>query len=221
MKKISYIPFTLVVVFISVFLLDSCGGGKAGADDSGEANPDTVGMIKVTPQSFPVNALPDTYFGKAVSESEGNPDDFSLMANDLTEIGEGYPQWLDAIVSRESIVVFATQILAQMPDEIEFVQTIQKHYQGADAWRGFNIQFTTKPSNVNILILGAYQNEDKSYWMSMVEKEAISLRLEHIAPEEESVVVKGSINDTPFVTTIQKERVKLQRQKSFTSNTHL
>ncbi len=213
MKIFKYIPFSLVLL-ASIFLLSSCGGGEAGADnDGGQAGTDSSGpteVIKVEPQNFPVNDLPDSYFGKTNTEVKKKPSP-SLLINNLSEIGEGYPEWLDAIVSRESIVIFASQILAQMPDEVEFVQTTQKHYQADDAWRGFKVLFTTRPSNVNIFILGAYQSEDEVYWMSMVEKEAVSLGLEYIVPAEEGVTIKGKLGDNPFATTIQKETVTLER----------
>lgn len=207
MKIFQHITFALVFM-AGVALLNGCGGGEAASNDGDveEADTNKTEVIKVEPQNFPVNELPDSYFGKTVSSIKGSPGD-SETVNNLSEIGEGYPEWLDAIVSRESIVVFASQILAQMPDEVEFVQTTQKHYQASDAWRGFKVLFTTRPSNVNIFILGAYQSEDEVYWMSLIEKEPKSFGLEFIGPKGKGIVVKGKIGNDPFEANIEKETV--------------
>lgn len=207
MKIIQRISFVLLLL-TGILFLNSCGDGNATTDnEGGETSNDSTEVIKVEPQNFPVNELPDSYFGKEVTEADLNAGD--ATENNLSLLQEGYPEWLDAIISRESIVIFASKILSEMPEEVEFVQTTQKHYMASDDWKGFKVLFTTRPSNVNIFIMGAYQTEDNPVWMSVIEKEAISVGLESIAPDGEGVMLKGKMGEKPFAASLKKESVSL------------
>ncbi len=200
------------------------GGSNVDADSTGGGDTDTTAVIKVEPQNFPVNELPDAYFGKEVIKEKLNSP--AGAGNNLTMIGEPFPTWLDAIISRESIVMFANKILAEMPEELEFVQTSQQHYQAPQAWRGFKVLFTTRPSNVNIFIMGAYKDEENVYWMSLVERDAISVGIENIMPiisdnsadmsqgndMQSGVMLIGKMGDAPFTAFLERETSKLDRK---------
>ena len=216
------------LIWVGLFFMVGCdesagGSGGEGADSTGGGATDTTAVIKVEPQNFPVNELPDSYFGKEVIKTSLNSP--TGAGNNLSAIGEPYPSWLDAIISRESIVIFANKILAEMPEEVEFVQTNQRHYQAPEAWRGFKVLFTTRPSNVNIFIMGAYKDEESVYWMSTVEKEPLSVGIENIMEimsdnsaqmsqddqVQSGVMLMGKMGDAPFTAYIEKEKVQLDR----------
>ncbi|MEM7037580.1 MAG: hypothetical protein AAF570_11425, partial [Bacteroidota bacterium] len=164
-----------------------------GAADSAKAKAPEV--VKVEPQDFPVNELPETQFGKSTTEAE----DGSVakpVANNFSRFPNDVPAWLEAIISRESIVIFASRVLSEMPDEVEFIQAGQSHYSTADeSWKAFVTTFTTRPSNAYITIYGAYADEDKSYWASHFSKDGpLNIEIMDAAPTEGGVILKGIRN---------------------------
>lgn len=192
--------FSLILVLICSMFLSACGGEGTETTSENETPSETV--IKVEPQSFPVNDLSDSWFGKTITNETA---EVSIAEENLTESQDSYPGWLDAIISRESIVAFASQVLAEMPDELEFVQSSQKHYVGPDNWKVFKVLFSTRPSNANIFVYGAYQSEEQSYWVSELSKEPVSMQMKAVAPGENGAVVQGTKGDIPFEIHMKKE----------------
>lgn len=194
----------LLAICMTLPLLTGCSDSTPEQASNNPSETPTE-VIKVEPQDFPSNDIPDSHFGKEVALRKslrlGEPN-LKLSANPV-------PEWLDAIISRESIVVFASQIMAEMPNEVEFVQSTQKHYEGSDGVFAFKTLFSTRPSNANIFIYGAYTAEDNVYWTSMVKKDAISLAMDHASNEENSMFISGKIGERPFAVSIEKEMVTL------------
>lgn len=171
MKKYSLrLPLaTLALSAGLVFSGTGCNsGGNAG---DGHDSIDTPQVVKVEPQNFPVNELPENYFGKQISKEEAKG--LKLPEKSLKPSTAAMPEWLDQIISRESIVHFAQGILETMPDEVEFAQNGSTLYDGPEGWHAFTVRFGTRPSNAAILIFGAYKSEEESYWAGTFAKESL------------------------------------------------
>jgi predicted small secreted protein len=208
--RLVYLLFALSLVFAG------CENGTAG--EGGDSDSTEVVKVKPSEQDFPVNKIPDDEFGKAGEWQDD--DEVSLPAeSNLSVVGEKFPDWLDAIISRESIVLFAQKVLGAMPDEVEFVQSGQKHYQGPEGWRAFYVHFNTRPSNANLVIYGGYQNENKVWWSSGFSKSGIDMEWSHIAPSDNGILLQGSgyyggsPNTYEFSADLGKKAVVLKRKK--------
>jgi hypothetical protein len=101
------------------------------------------------------------------------------------------PEWLDQIISRESIVHFAQGILEAMPDEVEFAQSGSSLLDGPDGWHAFVVRFSTRPSNASILIYGAYKSEEESYWAGTFAKSALDFEPYGLKAVEGGVEMAG------------------------------
>lgn len=171
MKKYT-IQAPLLAIALAVGLLFTGSGCNNGGNSSdGHDSIDTPQVVKVEPQNFPVNELPENYFGKKIAREEMKG--FSLPAASLQPSAATMPEWLDQIISRESIVHFAQGILNAMPDEVEFTQSGSSLYDGADGWHAFVVRFATRPSNASILIYGGFKSEEESYWAGTFSKDAL------------------------------------------------
>ena len=160
-------------------------------------------VIKVVPQDFPINELSDAWFGKEVVMENGFSDD--RIGNPLSETASPLPEWLDQIISRESIVAFNQHILAQMPDELQFSQVAERKYTGTDGWEAFLVEFETNPSRKVISIMGAYKSETESYWLSEVLPQRVDMTLTQIAEEPEGAVLWGKKDGKEFRAVVKKE----------------
>ncbi|HEX2899064.1 MAG TPA: hypothetical protein VHS96_05015, partial [Bacteroidia bacterium] len=133
-----------------------CGGGTQEGDKTKDSI-DTPQVVRVEPQNFPVNNLPDSIFGKAVTQ--GVEKGLKIGASNLVKTEGAFPDWLDQIISRESIVLFSSGILTTLPDEVEFVQTASSQYDGPEGWKAFAVNYSTKPSGASMVVYGAYHDE--------------------------------------------------------------
>ncbi|HHG84161.1 MAG TPA: hypothetical protein ENJ82_05365 [Bacteroidetes bacterium] len=182
-------------------------------DDSNSPDPE---VVKVEPQDFPVNKIPESQFGKAANWEEvmaiNLPDAANLVASDTK-----FPDWLDAIISRESIVLFANKVLSSMSEEVEFVQSGQQHLTGPDGWNAFYVHFNTRPSNGQMVIFGGYKSETEVYWGSDFGANAISMAWTRIAPSEMGVELMGTgyyggqDKTATFEVDLGEEAIKLKR----------
>jgi hypothetical protein len=205
--------YLLLVLALPFSACDSGSQGEGGDGDSTE-------VVKVQPseQDFPVNKIPDDEFGKAAEWQEDAA--LTLPESNLQVAADKFPGWLDAIISRESIVLFAQKVLGEMPEEVEFVQTGQKHYQGPDGWKAFYVHFNTRPSNAHLVIYGGYKDENQAWWSSGFNKSAIDIDWSSIAPSENGVLLHGSgyyggaPNTYTFAADLGKKAVSLKRKKS-------
>jgi hypothetical protein len=176
--------------------ITGCGGGTQDGDKSKDSI-DTPQVVKVEPQDFPVNNLPDSLFGKVPAISN---EKVKLGEANLTAETGVLPDWLDQILSRESIVLFAKGILATMPDEVEFVQTESKLYAGPGGWKAFSVNFTTRPSNASMVVFGAYMDESQSYWASKSDKGKLAMTLKTVKAMDGGVELWGEwTHNTPAV----------------------
>lgn len=197
------------ILTTAAFSLTACGGdsGSDGGDGS-----DTTQVVKVEPQDFPVNKLPESQFNKTIEKSvdEGLEPATGALA---TSPGK-FPDWLEAIISRESIVIFASKVLEAMPEEVEFVQAGQTHLDGGTGWKAFTVTFNTRPSNATILVYGAYENEENSYWASDYSAGAAGMRINGLEAMDGGVKMMGSAyfggeeNAANFSAELTKETVK-------------
>ena len=167
--------------------LAGCGGGTQDGDKTHDSI-DTPQVVKVEPQNFPVNDLPDSLFGKVATVKKAT---VKAPAANLTANQSPLPDWLDQIVSRESIVLFAKGILNSMPDEVEFIQSGSTHYDGPDGWKAFAVAFSTRPSEASMVVYGAYQDEQRSYWASTTDKGKMTMALKAAAPKDGGVELWG------------------------------
>lgn len=182
-----------------------CGGGKQDGD-KGRDSIDTPQVVKVEPQNFPVNNLPDSLFGKkpVLAVEKG----LKLGTANLTVATGTLPDWLDQILSRESIVLFAQGVLATMPDEVEFVQTGSSLYDGPEGWKAFVVNYSTRPSEAGMVVYGAYLSEDQSYWASQTDKAKLAMTLKTVKAADQGVELWGEWtqgpNPQPFHATLTK-----------------
>ncbi len=186
---------TQVRVLLTTFALagmliwtSGCSGGTQDGDKTKDSI-DTPQVVKVEPQNFPVNNLPDSIFGKKVDQKVAK--DIKLGASNLTAATGTLPDWLDQILSRESIVLFANGILATMPDEVEFVQSGSTLYDGPEGWKAFVVNFNTRPSNAGMIVYGAYLNEEQSYWASQSDKGKLAMTLKTVKGMDKGAELGG------------------------------
>lgn len=186
---------TQVRVLLTTFVLagmlivaTGCGGGTQDGDKTKDSI-DTPQVVKVEPQNFPVNNLPDSIFGKKVTQTVEKG--LKAGASNLTTATGTLPDWLDQIVSRESIVLFTNSILATMPDEVEFVQSGSTLYDGPDGWKAFVVNYETRPSNAGMIVYGAYLNEDQSYWASQSDKGKLDMTLKTVKAVDKGAELWG------------------------------
>lgn len=168
-----------------------------------EAAAGTEEVIKVVPQDFPVNKLPDNWFGKPVEELSIKQ--IKPGGEPLSESAGDFPDWLDQVISRESIVAFNQVVLAKAPEDQQFSQVFERNYTGAGGWSAYLVGFETSPSKHLIAIMGAYQSEDDSYWMSYAFPERVDLSLETIAALDEGVKLWGKDGAAAFQVELKKE----------------
>lgn len=199
------------LVLSLILTLIGCGGGTQDGDKTHDTI-DTPQVVKVEPQNFPVNDLPDSLFGKLATVKKGT---VKAPAANLTANQTPLPDWLDQIVSRESIVLFAKGILNSMPDEVEFVQSSSTHYDGPDGWKAFCVAFSTRPSEASMVVYGAYQDEQRSYWASTTDKGKMSMALKAAAAKDNGVELWGesTLGDkaTPFHAVLAKSSTTVEQ----------
>ena len=153
-------------LFVLTFALSSglffaCGSSEGEA--SGETTDTLVSIDKETdPDVYAANEMADDLFGKKVNQTE-NPD-LELPETNVSTMSGEMPGWLEAIISRESIVLFANGILSVSPDEAEFAQQEQVQYETEGGMKGFHVRFTTRPNNYTMAIYGIYTNQDDLKW---------------------------------------------------------
>jgi hypothetical protein len=215
--KIDSMKFTQVRVLLFTFslagMLVLTGGCKGGSQDGDRTKDsiDTPQVVKVEPQDFPVNDLPDSIFGKVATKAMERS--LKIGQANLTPAAGVLPDWLDQILSRESIVLFAKGILTALPDEVEFVQTGNALYDGPDGWKAFTVNFTTRPTDASMVVYGAYLNEEKSYWASQSDKGKLAMTLKVIKPTDKGVELWGEwtqgAKPVPFHATLTKETTTL------------
>lgn len=209
MMKLTSVRIGFATLLLAGILVafSGCGGGTQGGDKSHDSI-DTPQIVKVEPQNFPVNDLPDTIFGKELTQTTEKG--LKLGAENLTAGTATLPDWLDQILSRESIVQFANGILSKMPDEVEFVQTASVHYDGPDNWKAFVVSFGTRPSDASIVVFGAYLDEERSYWASQSDKGKLSMTLKTVKAADKGVELWGewtqTTKPTPFHAILTKEK---------------
>lgn len=190
MKRFS--PRTFLASLAMASILFAAVGCEAGTktDKTGEGDSDTTAqVVKVEPQDFPVNELPESYFGKTVTVAQEKG--LKVTSANIMQGTGAFPEWLDQIISRESIVQFAQGILKDMPDELEFVQNSSATFDGPDNWKVFVVNFTTRPSSASIVIYGAYSSEEKSYWAAQNSKGKLTMDVKNVLPTEKGVEIMG------------------------------
>jgi predicted small secreted protein len=203
---------TMMATFLLAGLCIWMAGCNSGTQegDKGKDSIDTPQVVKVEPQDFPVNNLPDSLFGKWPAHSNER---VKLGEANLTAQTGVLPDWLDQILSRESIVLFANGILRTLPDEVEFVQTESTQYTGPDGWKAFVVNFTTRPSNAAMVVYGAYLDEQKSYWASHSDKGKLAMTLKTVKANDNGVELWGEWTQdtpaTPFHATLTKNKTTI------------
>ena len=192
-------------------LVFATAGCTSSTDANTEANADSTQVVKVEPQDFPVNELPESYFGKnvVVSQEKG----LKVTSANIMQSSANFPDWLDQIISRESIVQFAQGILKDMPDELEFVQTASTHYDGPDGWKVFTVNFSTRPNSASIVIYGGYSNEEKSFWAAQHSKGKLNMDLKNVTATDNGIELMGEWTHTekavPFRANLSKEAASI------------
>ncbi len=181
-----------------------------GQAEGVEMVPDTV--ITIEPQSFPINELPDEFFGKKVEEDGEWTKSMEQSIFSATEAP--VPGYIDEIIFREAVVVFNQQVSTLSPTEEAFKQTTQFHYNSPDEVNGFVTQFETAPSGYQIIVLGAYSSEEENVWMSLVKEAATDVVLMARGPSEEGkdLVLMGTMNGQSFQAALSKATSKLAVQ---------
>ncbi len=208
-------------ILLSTFALAStliwatgCKGGTQDGDKSKDSL-DTTQVVHVEPQDFPVNELEDALFGKAVTISEEKG--LKVAATKLIPVNTPLPEWLDQIISRESIVLFAQGILKEMPEEVEFVQTSSKLMDAGNGLSVFLVNFSTRPSNASMIVYGGYMDESKSYWASQTSKEKLEMNIQGATATADGVELVGEWTKTPkalpFKATLTKSASTLVNGK--------
>lgn len=181
-----------------------CGGGSQEGDKAHDSI-DTPQVVKVEPQDFPVNDLPDSLFGK-VPQVKAEPS-LKVTPGALTETRTSLPEWLDQILSRESIVLFANGILGSLPEEVEFVQSSSIVHDAGDGLKAFVVSYTTRPSSASMVVYGGWRSEEQSYWASYSSKEKLEVKVEAAQATANGVELsgtwaEGAAKAVPFKTTI-------------------
>ncbi|MFM2375607.1 MAG: hypothetical protein RLZZ165_704 [Bacteroidota bacterium] len=204
------IRFTTILLAGTLILATGCGGGTEGGDKAKDSI-DTPQVVKIEPQNFPVNDLPDSIFGKqvVVKVEKG----LKLGSANLVAGKGALPDWLDQITSRESIVRFADGILKSMPDEVEFFQTGNALYDGPDGWKVFSLNYGTRPSEASMIVYGAYLDEQRSYWASQSDTSKLAMTLKAVKAADNGVELWGEWTQgekpVPFHAILTKEKTIL------------
>lgn len=165
----------------------------------------TEGIGEVNKQ---VNEVPIEKFNKTPKVISGAVE--GAPAPNLSPVQEPLPEKVDAILSRESIVIFSQRIMEEMPDELEFTQTELKHYKGPGDWSAFVVRYVTKPGGVHMVIYGAYESPDKVYWASGVAGRASDYSISAVEAAEGGAVLYGMMEgENPFRAKITAESVEV------------
>jgi hypothetical protein len=188
-----------------LILAAGCNGASQDGDKTKDSI-DTPQVVKVEPQDFPVNDLPDSLFGKALTTTEEKG--LKVTPSKLIPVTSPLPEWLDQILSRESIVLFSTGILKDMPDEVEFVQTASSINDAGGNLNTFVVQYSTRPSNANMVVYGGYTDESHAYWASQASKDKLDMRIQAAKAIDGGVELLGewakSPTAVPFKATLTK-----------------
>ena len=96
MKSTPIRSLFLALTLTLTLTLVGCGGGTQDGDKTHDTI-DTPQVVKVEPQNFPVNDLPDSLFGKVATVKKAT---IKAPAAILTANQSPLPDWLDQIVSR-------------------------------------------------------------------------------------------------------------------------
>jgi hypothetical protein len=197
-----------------LILAAGCNGGSQDGDKTHDSI-DTPQVVKVTPQDFPVNELPDSLFGKATATSEQAG--LKVTPAKLIPVTAPLPEWLDQILSRESIVLFSGSIMKDMPDEVEFVQTASAINDAGSNLTTFAVQYSTRPSNASMLVYGAYTDEQHAYWASQSSKDPLDMRIQSAKVIDNGVELMGEWakkpKAVPFKATLTKTATTLVNGK--------
>lgn len=212
---IRFVPITLA----ALTLVLSTGCGSSSTTPSGNPDSlavDTIVKVEMNADAFPVNQIPDDHFGKTLEQT--SQPNLKVEAQPLPTLPEKAPDWLEAIVSRESIVAFG-KLMATAPEEIEFVQEQSIIYEAQDHWQAFAVHFKTRPSNMGILVFGAYIDEQHTYWHSISRKGPITFTPTKVTPAETSVTLQGRMttdtgSEAPFSIELHKDSGKLTTGKT-------
>lgn len=195
---------------LATLLLTSCKDGQQNGGGADSLQSDTVVRVEMNPDAFPVNQLPDNQFGKAAAASV----DASLKVGPALAVqATKLPAWLDAIVSRESIVAFG-KLIAAAPDETEFVQKAALEVSGSDGWKGFHVLFDTRPTGGTILVFGGYKDEQNVFWHSSQRLGVLNYMPSSVAPAVDGLRIEGVMTnaagtDTPFRAELGKTALRL------------
>lgn len=169
-----------------------------------EIQPDTV--IKVEPQNFPINDVPDEYFGKKVELLSEYPAASDVLPMSASE-GKILP-FVDEVVFRESVVAFNQKVAETSPDEQSFSQKSQNLYNSAEGIDGFVTVFETEPSKLSIIVMGVYEDEDNVLWMSTV-TEGGQVDLTGHKEAEGGHEIYGNMNGQSFMAFLSKETSRM------------
>lgn len=206
MKSFFVSSFSLLLIVGTL----SLAGCKSGGEATTEGNDSTLVSEPIGATNEAVNNLADNLFNKPVTVQEIAT--IALPASNLSPNAAPLPEILDATLSRESIVVFSQKIMAEMPDEVEFVQERSEHFTGPDGWNAFRIQYSTRPGKIGMVIFGAYQKPEQALWGSEVSSGLKITDLVAVQPAEGGVTVMGKYSDgSPFSATINANGVDLKR----------
>jgi hypothetical protein len=133
----------------------------------------------------------------------------------LEAVADAFPAWLDAIVSRESIVRFG-KVMGEKPEELEFVQVEAHQFKSANGWMAFWASFKTRPSNVGMVVFGAYENEGNSHWASLHRNGPLAISLHQVYPLASGVKLMGTLTtdkgpETPFSAELGAAKVQMNQ----------
>lgn len=205
------LQFTLLAFTLCSGLMFSCGSSEGETNESGA---DTLVSIdkETDPDVFAANEMSDDLFGKVINQSE-NPD-LELPATNVSTMSGEMPGWLEAIISRESIVLFATGILSISADEAEFAQQEQVQYSTEGGLNGFHVRFTTRPNNYTMVIYGVYSNQNDLNWATYSGAGDQTLILKHLGSGPEiygtiSAIEGDSRKSSIFQTTWSDKQVNM------------
>lgn len=183
---------SLAFAGLLLVMLTSCNSGESNGE-SGDTDSTTV--LKSEPigkVNEEVNALPNESFNKKMEKQEQA---FEMPETNLSPVDAKLPEKVDAILSRESIVIFSQRIMEEMPDEMEFSQVSQQVFAGPDNWNAFMVRYITRPGNVNMVIFGAYQGENQILWGSDLGNATEDYAFTAIAPADGGVDLFGKMED--------------------------
>lgn len=188
-----YLCTLIPLVFFILIMLSGCGGGEAsGNGGDGADTTKSREAVPVEVEDYGVNNMPDELFNKEqLVEETGS---IELPGQNLNVSQGAVPPWLEAILSRESIVVFWQRIVQQNPDESEFLQKEMKQYSGDSPWTGYYVKYRTRPGNHTMIIYGAYQNQDNAFWTSHADTGSVSFSLMGIKELEGRPVLYGDMS---------------------------